>query len=103
MFKEEIRSSSATALTEVTAYAVSRFDLKDLFNQNPHIGVKMLTAFCQTLSNYIFTISFPKRKKNYELDEVDFLYFITCVACIGIVFLSHNLLFDLCLYLLLYS
>lgn len=63
MFKEEIRSSSATALTEVTAYAVSRFDLKDLFNQNPHIGVKMLTAFCQTLSNYIFTISFPKRKK----------------------------------------
>lgn len=63
MFKEETRSSSATALTEVTAYAVSRYDLSDLFRQNPNLGVKMLTAFCQTLSNYIFNISSPGGKE----------------------------------------
>ena len=63
MFKEETRSSSATALTEVTAYAVSRYDLSDFFRQNPNLGVKMLTAFCQTLSNYIFNISSPESAK----------------------------------------
>ncbi|HNZ33310.1 MAG TPA: cyclic nucleotide-binding domain-containing protein [Candidatus Cloacimonas sp.] len=62
MFSEETRSSSAKAITDVTTYVISRFDLLDLAKQNPHLGVKLLYAFCQTLSNYILTISAIKAK-----------------------------------------
>ncbi|MDD2229107.1 MAG: cyclic nucleotide-binding domain-containing protein [Candidatus Cloacimonetes bacterium] len=54
MFHENIRSSSAKALTEVQALAISRFDLNELINKNPHMGVTILTGICESLSKYIF-------------------------------------------------
>ncbi|HNX03220.1 MAG: cyclic nucleotide-binding domain-containing protein [Candidatus Cloacimonas sp.] len=57
MFTEDTRSSVAIAKKEVAAYAISRYDLMDLIKQNPHLGLKLLVAFCKTLSNYILNIS----------------------------------------------
>jgi len=60
MFHENVRSSSAKAITEVHALAISRFDLSDLINNNPHMGVKILTSVCESFSKYIFQISTPR-------------------------------------------
>jgi len=57
MFTEDTRSSSAKAKKEVMAYAISRYDLMDLAKQNRQLGLKLLVAFCKTLSNYILNIS----------------------------------------------
>lgn len=57
MFHENIRSSKATALTEVQALAISRFDLMDLIHKNPRTGVKILSGVCRSFSNYVFQIS----------------------------------------------
>jgi len=56
MFYENIRSSSAIALTDVQVLAISRQDLMDLINKNPHMGLKILNGVCESLSNYIFTL-----------------------------------------------
>ncbi|PKN73813.1 MAG: hypothetical protein CVU50_01100 [Candidatus Cloacimonetes bacterium HGW-Cloacimonetes-3] len=56
MFHENIRSSSARALTDVQAIAVSRFDFLDLINKNPHMGVTILSAICESFSKYIFQL-----------------------------------------------
>ncbi len=57
MFHENIRSSKATAITEVEALAISRVDLMDVINKNPKTGVKILSGICRSFSNYIFRIS----------------------------------------------
>ncbi|MEN6444598.1 MAG: cyclic nucleotide-binding domain-containing protein [Candidatus Cloacimonas sp.] len=57
MFNEETRSCSAKAITTTSVYAISRFDLMELIKQNPHLGIKLYTAFCKMLSNYIFKIT----------------------------------------------
>ena len=57
MYYENIRSSTATALTDVSALAISRFDLQELMNRNPKIGVKILSGVCTAFSAYIFHIS----------------------------------------------
>jgi len=57
MFHENIRSSKATALTEVQALAISKSDLLDLVNKNPRMGVKILKGVCKSFSNYIFQIA----------------------------------------------
>ncbi|MDD4309280.1 MAG: Crp/Fnr family transcriptional regulator [Candidatus Cloacimonetes bacterium] len=57
MFYENIRSSSAKALSDVKVLAISRYDLMDLINKNPHTGVKILTAVCQSFSHYIFDLA----------------------------------------------
>jgi CRP-like cAMP-binding protein len=57
MFHENIRTSKATALTEVQALAISKSDLLDLVNKNPRMGVKILSGVCKSFSNYIFQIA----------------------------------------------
>jgi CRP-like cAMP-binding protein len=57
MFYENIRSSSAKALTDVQVLAISREDLMDIINKNPHMGLKILQGICESFSNYIFTLS----------------------------------------------
>jgi CRP-like cAMP-binding protein len=56
MFYENIRSSSAKALTDVQVLAISRDDLMDLINKNPHMGLKILSGICESLSRYVFTL-----------------------------------------------
>ncbi len=56
MYHENIRSSSAKALTHVEANAISCKDFVDLMENNPHMGVKILTGVCESFSNYIFQI-----------------------------------------------
>ncbi len=56
MFHENIRSSSARALTEVHTLAISQYDFRDLINKNPHMGVTILSAICESFSKYIFQL-----------------------------------------------
>lgn len=60
MFYESTRSSSAIALSEVEALAISRFDLLELINNNPRMGVKILTGVCKSFSQHIFSIAESK-------------------------------------------
>ena len=57
MYFDNVRSSTAKALSEVSVLAISRYDLLDLIHHNPHIGVKILSGICQAFSHYIFQIS----------------------------------------------
>ncbi len=56
MYHENIRSSSARAITPVEANAISRKDFVDLMDNNPHMGVKILSGICESFSDYIFQI-----------------------------------------------
>lgn len=57
MYYENIRNSTATAITDVSALAISRFDLQELMNKNPRTGVKILSGICASFSEYILKIS----------------------------------------------
>jgi len=59
MYHENIRSSTAVALTDVETRAISRHDLMDLIKHNQRMGIKILTGICTCFSNYIFTICTP--------------------------------------------
>ncbi len=59
MFHENIRSSKATAITDLQVLAISQADLKELINKNPRLGIKILLEVCSSFSNYIFHLSSP--------------------------------------------
>jgi CRP-like cAMP-binding protein len=69
MFYENIRSSSAKAITEVHVLAISRSDLLDLINNNPHMGVAILTGVCESFSKYIFQICEYSNPQANRIDE----------------------------------
>lgn len=57
MFHEGTRSSTALALTDVTALAISKSDLSSLIDRDSDLGIKVLRAICRYLSSLTFSHS----------------------------------------------
>ena len=57
MFHEGTRSSTAMAVTEVNALAISRSDLTNLIARDKDMGLKILGAICRYLSSLNFSKS----------------------------------------------
>ncbi|HNQ44171.1 MAG TPA: cyclic nucleotide-binding domain-containing protein, partial [Candidatus Cloacimonadota bacterium] len=56
------RTSTATAQTDVSTFALSITDLEDLISAKPRTGVKILKAICKTFSQYIIGMAETARQ-----------------------------------------
>lgn len=57
LFHETLRSSTALAKTEVSAFAISQTDLLELIHSRPRTGLKILSAACRDFSKLIFQLT----------------------------------------------